>query len=155
MKFLDNLGRTVTLHLNKFNPDIKHVLVIPKHNGNYLLTRHKIRGVEFPGGKIESGETVADGARRELYEETGGVMDSCEYVGFYRVEDTSGFDIVKAVVFAHVSRVEAKDDYLETDGPRIVRTLDDVDEKDKSPLLDDACIQYLYEMSLSHEFFKG
>lgn len=153
MKFIDSQGHTVTLHLNKNSTDIAHVLIIPKYDDQYLLTRHRLRGVEFPGGKIEPGETLEEAAGRELFEETGGVIDTYEYAGFYRVENQP--DIVKGVVFAQVSRVEAKDDYLETDGPVHVRTLDWVDEKDKSPLLNDACIQYLYEMSLSHEFFKG
>lgn len=151
MKFIDNQGHTVTLHLNEYSNDIAHVLIIAKYKGQYLLTQHKLRGVEFPGGKIEHGESIEAAARRELYEETGGVMAHSEYAGFYRVENLS---IVKAVVFVTVSRVETKEDYLETHGPVLVSGLDEVSQPDMSPLLLDACIQYLYEMSKGHEFFK-
>ena len=49
----------------------RHVLVVLKHNGKWLLTRHSVRGVEFPGGKAEDGETIEEAVIRETIEETG------------------------------------------------------------------------------------
>ena len=49
----------------------RHVLVVLKHNGKWLLTRHSIRGIEFPGGKAEEGESIEEAAIRETIEETG------------------------------------------------------------------------------------
>ena len=49
---------------------------IVEDRGRYFLTR-RLKGVhleglwEFPGGKIEPGESLADGLRRELREELG------------------------------------------------------------------------------------
>ena len=56
---------------NRFGMKARHVLVVLKHNGKWLLTRHSIRGIEFPGGKAEEGETIEEAAIRETIEETG------------------------------------------------------------------------------------
>ena len=60
MEFRDKDNRTVTLNFktNKDTPSGNHVLTIPIYNHQLLFTRHKVRGVEFPGGKVESGETL-------------------------------------------------------------------------------------------------
>src|SRR5207247_4904509 len=48
---------------------------IPEQDGRILLTRRSINpglGLwTFPGGFVDFGETVTDGARRETFEETG------------------------------------------------------------------------------------
>jgi len=42
------------------------------HDGRVLMLRTSYRAVlEFPGGRLASGETARDGARRELLEEVG------------------------------------------------------------------------------------
>lgn len=152
MKFIDENNYTVNLHINQHSNDIKHVLIIPKYKDDYVLTAHKKRGLEFPGGKIEADESMENAARRELFEETGSKVRDMQYIGYYQVESEPS--IVKAVYFADVLSVGGRVDYLETNGPRIVHRLETLEENQMSPLLLDACVQYLYEMSLSHEFFK-
>ena len=67
-----NGGRVeLTFGENRFGMPARHVLVVLKHNGKWLLTRHSIRGIEFPGGKAEDGETIEEAAIRETIEETG------------------------------------------------------------------------------------
>ena len=54
-------------------------------HGRYFVTRRQ-KGVhleglwEFPGGKIEAGESLADGLRRELKEELGTLVEVGEEV---------------------------------------------------------------------------
>ena len=43
-----------------FSEQPKHVWVICKFHKQWLLTRHPRRGWEFPGGKVEEGETAEE-----------------------------------------------------------------------------------------------
>ncbi|MGD6968798.1 RNA deprotection pyrophosphohydrolase [Rossellomorea vietnamensis] len=118
-KFLDYNGYEVNLSLGAADFPIipKHVLVIAIYKGEWLLTRHKIRGLEFPGGKVEERETLEEAAKRELYEETGGKATQLIRIGTYKVNQQKPF--AKAIFFAEVNFLQDKGDYLETDGPQI------------------------------------
>lgn len=59
------------------------VLVAVRGSGpgkEFLLVRHKQRGWELPGGKIESNEGPVHGALREFREETGHLLSSPHFV---------------------------------------------------------------------------
>ncbi len=105
-----------------FSKEPKHVWVVAIHHGKWLLTKHKDRGIEFPGGKVEAGETARDAARREVYEETGGVVSSLEFIGQYYV-DGKGGDIIKNVYFAKVKELRDQPHYYETEGPVLLDSL--------------------------------
>ncbi|PRO65349.1 RNA deprotection pyrophosphohydrolase [Alkalicoccus urumqiensis] len=105
-----------------YGSDPRHVWVITRHKGDWLLTKHRSRGMEFPGGKVEAGETAEQAAVREVYEETGGIVRDIHYIGQYRVEGRKE-TVIKNVYFADVPEVEKKDNYHETRGPRFVQKL--------------------------------
>lgn len=68
MQFLDKENRRVILTY-KNDKDIangNHVLAIPFYKQQLLFTQHKVRGIEFPGGKREEGETSMEAIKREL-----------------------------------------------------------------------------------------
>jgi 8-oxo-dGTP diphosphatase len=99
-----------------FPEEPRHVLVICQQGNGWLLTRHKERGLEFPGGKLEPGETLEEAARREVYEETGAILEDLKRIGTYRVTgDNEAF--VKAVFSAQVKQVDNPLTYHETNGP--------------------------------------
>ncbi|MBO1005888.1 RNA deprotection pyrophosphohydrolase [Pseudogracilibacillus auburnensis] len=102
-----------------FSKTPKHVWVICKYKKQWLLTKHGSRGLEFPGGKVEEGETAQEAAIREVMEETGGVVKDLHYIAQYFVSGKSG-TIIKNVYFAHIDSLVEQDTYYETDGPKLL-----------------------------------
>lgn len=119
--FFDQNGNKVELTFKQgaFENEAKHVLVICKYGDKWVLTQHKVRGLEFPGGKCEPGEMLEEAARREVFEETGAVLVTLKWLGEYKVTDSKG-SFIKAIFFANVVKVEASNTYYETNGPVIV-----------------------------------
>ncbi len=111
--FTDYHGQQVTLRFERhsFEIEAKHVFVICTYKDKWLLTKHKKRGLEFPGGKVEQGETLEEAAVREVYEEVGGVVKSLTFIGEYFVQDPHN-PFVKAIFFGEVERLEEKENYL-------------------------------------------
>jgi len=69
---------------------LQFVVVCVKHNGQWLLVRHKDRATwEMAGGHIDEGERVLCAALRELYEETGILKMDLETICDYEVIDGS------------------------------------------------------------------
>lgn len=99
----------------------RHVLVISKFKGQWLLTEHSERGLEFPGGKAESGESLEDAAVREVFEETGAVAEELEWFAEYLVEAAKPFS--KTVFIARISSIE-KIELMETKGAVLVDRLE-------------------------------
>ncbi|ANU11495.1 nucleoside triphosphatase ytkD [Planococcus antarcticus DSM 14505] len=106
---------------NNFSYESRHVLVICRYNGKWVLTRHNERGLEFPGGKVETGESLQAAAKREVYEETGACVNSLEWFAEYMVYSTKPF--CKTVFVGAVEKVN-KIPLLETQGIILVEELE-------------------------------
>ncbi|WP_339254651.1 NUDIX domain-containing protein [Sporosarcina sp. FSL W8-0480] len=90
------------------------MLVVLKHNGKWLLTRHSIRGIEFPGGKAEVGESIEEAAIRETIEETG--VTITDLVKFAEYVVMSNVTFCKAVYTGKVAMIDENPTLYETEG---------------------------------------
>lgn len=116
MTFKDLQGAHVELTFgeNRMGMEARHVLVVLKQEGKWLMTRHSIRGVEFPGGKAEDGETITEAAIRETIEETGVTITNLVKFAEYIV--ISNVTFCKAVFTGNVSNIEENPQLFETEG---------------------------------------
>ncbi|PIC64271.1 nucleoside triphosphatase [Sporosarcina sp. P13] len=116
LKFEDLQGANVELTFgpNQHQIESRHVLVVIKHEGRWLLTKHRIRGVEFPGGKAELGETIEEAAIRETLEETGVAIENVQSFAEYVVFTEPPF--CKAVFTGRVTSIEKDYTLMETEG---------------------------------------
>ncbi|TGA99294.1 nucleoside triphosphatase YtkD [Sporolactobacillus shoreae] len=130
--FQDYYGNQVRLSLQDtpFSDRPKHVWVVCHFHRQWLLTRHSRRGFEFPGGKVEQGETAEDAAKREVFEETGGRVASLFLLGQYEVSGRNE-QIVKNIYYAEIDRMDLKEDYLETKGPVFINRIPEKIQTDK------------------------
>ncbi|WP_042354707.1 RNA deprotection pyrophosphohydrolase [Bacillus rubiinfantis] len=119
--FFDQHGNKVELVFSKHycSDEAQHVFVICQFGDKWLLTNHKLRGLEFPGGKREPGETLEEAARREVYEETGAIITELQHIAHYRVFDEGG-TFVKAVFWGKADSLETTTSYFETNGPVLI-----------------------------------
>lgn len=105
-----------------FTTHARHVWIICVYQDRWLLTEHPSRGIEFPGGKVEVGETSYEAGIREVREETGGIVEDMEYVGQFVVKGRSD-TVYKDVYFATVSDLTTDYQMYETKGPVVLERL--------------------------------
>lgn len=124
--FTDYYNNKVKLSFDDhpFSKRPKHVWIICRYKNYWLLTKHKDRGIEFPGGKVEPGEEAEEAAIREVKEETGATVGDLYYVGQYYVAG-KGKEIIKNVYFATIEEVAEQETYYETEGPVFLKKLPD------------------------------
>jgi 8-oxo-dGTP diphosphatase len=154
--FLDQSGNKVELSFssNAFEQEAKHVFVICKYLDDWLLTKHSVRGLEFPGGKVEPGESLKEAAIREVYEETGASLEELSQIAEYRVDDEKN-TFVKAVFWGKIKSIHKMNSYYETKGPVLITgdLLDLRFGEEYSFIMKDEvvaeCMKYIYK--LQHE----
>lgn len=114
--FEDELGGRVELTFgpNRFGMPARHVLLVLKYDGKWLLTKHRTRGIEFPGGKAEAGESIEAAVIREAIEETGVTIGHIKQFAEYIVDSDVTF--CKAVFTGEVLSIEENPALYETTG---------------------------------------
>lgn len=64
-----------------------------------LLIKSERRGLEYPGGVLEQGESILDGLKREIFEESGIVAEPEKFVGIYqRLNKKDGYGYLEGMV---------------------------------------------------------
>jgi 8-oxo-dGTP diphosphatase len=99
-----------------------HVVILALYQNQFLFTKHKERGIEWPGGKVELNETPLQAAIRELSEETGGQASSIWLVGQYEViqDNSNHAHFIKNIYVAHIDLVASYHTGEDTYGPVLV-----------------------------------
>lgn len=122
MEYIDLKGYQCRLSFepHSFGIASRDVLVIAKFNGKWLLTKHGERGLEFPGGKAEDGESLLQAAKREVCEETGATVEGLEWFAEYMVKSEPPF--LKTVFTAKVAEI-TEIELMETEGAVLVDVL--------------------------------
>lgn len=153
--FHDYYGNEVTLSFAKepFSKAPKHVWVICHYDGHWLLTQHRGRGIEFPGGKVEKGETTEEAAHREVLEETGATIKELYYIAQYNVAG-KGATIIKNVYFARIEKLTSQQTYYETNGPVLFEKLpENLKENEQfSFMMKDEVVVHCMEYIKNHFF---
>lgn len=82
------------------NAPLKYAVIVARYRGKWIFSKHKERITwEIPGGHIEPGETPAQAASRELWEETGTLKAEIVPVSVY------GFRDLGMLYFAEISEL--------------------------------------------------
>lgn len=61
-------------------------ILINSNNEVLMCYSNGLQHYEFPGGHLEEGETLEDGLKREILEETGIIIDSADINPFYAIK---------------------------------------------------------------------
>ena len=78
----------VRFHQTAADSLLRFAVIVARYRGRWVMCRHIDRETyECPGGHRESGETVLEAARRELYEETGATDYELIPVSIYSVDN--------------------------------------------------------------------
>jgi 8-oxo-dGTP diphosphatase len=133
IEFKDTKGNTVQFlyEPQSFSEKIEHILVICKYKHQWVLTAHKLRGWEFPGGKVEQNETLEEAAIREVWEETGALLKTLTPIAEYKVLGDDDI-FIKKVFYGQVKVMEQKENYHETFGPVLVEEEDLLEHRSNS-----------------------
>ncbi|MBM7704835.1 RNA deprotection pyrophosphohydrolase [Metabacillus iocasae] len=144
--FKDAYNNQVFLSFERhpFSKNPRHVWVVCTYDGKWLLTKHSKRGMEFPGGKLEIGETPEQAAVREVFEETGGKVDTLTYIGQYKVV-SKGAPIIKNIYVGKVKELVEQQDYFETKGPVLLDEIPPSIQREEgfSFIMKDNVLQYV------------
>jgi 8-oxo-dGTP diphosphatase len=135
-----------------------YVLVFAFYEGQLLLTRHKRRGWEVPGGTREPHEFPIQTAVREVYEETGAELAAIEPLGQYAIEAEGAPSFVKTIYVARIARLHEIPGGFETEEAKLFPEPPSVADvragAEFSPILKDEVYPLALERLRGHRFSK-
>jgi len=93
---------------NGAQPLIRLVAAVIEHDGRYLITQRRATAVlpglwEFPGGRVEDGESDEEALRRELHERLGAEVEVKDQMA-HRVHHYRGYSVDLNLYQAAIAR---------------------------------------------------
>ncbi len=126
-------GEEITIEwrdlIGKRIPDIKwkQVHIVCNFNGKVVLVYLEKLGMHhLPGGHVEAGEDVEATLKRELAEETGGIVIEWEPIGYQIRTDSKGGVVNQLRVYAKVVNIQSET--IDIDGSLVPAKFIPVDE---------------------------
>lgn len=96
-------------------------LVFPFYGDRLVLAQIPGRGWCIPSGRIESGETVEEGARREVWEESGATLSRMALLGTFQLANkTTGKTHYGVVFLGDVANLEDLPEGTESEGRLLI-----------------------------------
>lgn len=136
-------GIVVKFYENVEDELLKFAVIIAKSSGKYVFCKHRDRDTwEVPGGHRESGETILDTAKRELYEETGALDFLIEPVGVYSVSAAHSLDGQESFGMLFYADIRSFEGELHSEIEKIEIT-DVMPERWTYPLIQPKLLQYV------------
>ena len=88
MKFIEKIYNYDNITIDEIDEKTTRARAILINSNNEVLMCYSngLQHYEFPGGHLEEGETLEDGLKREILEETGIIIDSADINPFYAIK---------------------------------------------------------------------
>lgn len=132
------------IHIDKPLHQPFAVLVFASLGGAVLWVKHPKRGWEVPGGKVDPGETPTEAALREVFEESGALLEDLTWMAEYPTADGHW----KWAYLARIKDVQARPEDSEIEDVWIPRPMIDPDQAkqraDVSFIMQDAMYETLW-----------
>ncbi|TFB14234.1 NUDIX domain-containing protein [Filobacillus milosensis] len=140
LEFLDFIELS-EIELDSFQ-DLAGSFNVIKCDGKYLLCYSVFRQQwEFPAGKQEKGETARDCAKRELYEESGQIVDNLEFRGVMKVFSRSKNSIkYNPVYYAEINQLQP---FVENDETSEIMLWDQTERLESVDEVDIKLLEYI------------
>ncbi|MBO8171793.1 MAG: NUDIX domain-containing protein [Bacillaceae bacterium] len=153
-QFKDLAGNDIELTFDpgQFSATPRHVLIFPLYRDQIVMTEHHDRGIELPGGKVEQNESLISAASREMWEETGAVLDGLLRIGEYRICAEHEEPLIKAVFLGYVHHFEPLPQGYETRGYHLFPLSVDVEGPAFSPFVKDPVFEYTRSYVVSKDW---
>lgn len=128
----------------KTSVELTNMCMIYDNQGNVLVEEklvHNSKGLIFPGGHVESNESVADSMIREIQEETGLTISNLQFCG---IKDWIEFDGSRYMVFLYKTNTYSGNIQSSSEGEIFWMSLKELKKKET-----------LWHLDMMLEIFEG